>query len=162
MEHFKSRRTKILLAALVGTAIIPVAFAFSTSSIFGDSTAVFGPLSCPGCRGQTPIPDVATDAFLRKYTLDTNRERFGTHKEAIRAGAKIIVCNASYCTTYQLTESNDWNAINQETIKIPPSQPSRGGGGGGGGGRGSPIGSPAPGSGGGGDIKCPRCTVTVG
>lgn len=127
--------TKIIIAALLVTTVmatIPIALAVWP---FGDATTVFGPEHCDACKGQRPIPDAATQAFLMQYTKITNKERLGLPMDSIQPGSKVIVCNATHCTTYQMTDSYDWNGSTQEPITTPGG----GGGGDGGGGGGGPI-----------------------
>lgn len=83
---------------------------------FGGSSSVFGPVSCSECRGHVPVPDSATRAFLIRYTQITQQSRRGTFKESIQPGSKVIVCNASHCVTYQMTDSLDWNGTSLEPI----------------------------------------------
>lgn len=142
---------KLIIVALLittGLATIPIALAVWP---FGKATTVFGPEHCDACKGQRPIPDAATQAFLMQYTKVTNKERLGSPMDSIQPGSKVIVCNATHCTTYEMTDSYDWNGSTQEPITTP-------GGGGGVGGGGAPIGSGCFGNcgGGGGGI------VTVG
>lgn len=156
-------KVKILIAtAAIVAASVALPFAHATWPI-GNASSVFGPASCTQCRGQTPLPDTATRAFLTRYTQVTNKNNSGTFKESIQPGSKVIVCNASHCVTYQMTDSQDWNGTSREPITTSP--PPRGGGngngggGGGGGGYTGPIsgGSYGGGGGGGGSGK-----VTVG
>lgn len=94
----------------------------------------------------------------------TNKNNSGTFKESIQPGSKVIVCNASHCVTYQMTDSQDWNGASREPITT--SHPPRGGGGngngggggGGGGGYTGPISGGSHGGGGGGGSG----KVTVG
>lgn len=154
-------RTKIIIAAIVvlaAFAALPFAHAIWP---FGNPSTVFGPASCTPCRGQTPLPDTATRAFLTRYTQVTNKKNFGTINESIQPGSKVIVCNASHCVTYQMTDSQDWNGTSREPITTSP--PPRGGGngnggGGGGGGYTGPISGGSYGGGGGGGSG----KVTVG
>jgi uncharacterized membrane protein YgcG len=96
-----------------------------------------------------------------RYTQVTNKNNSGTFKESIQPGSKVIVCNASHCVTYQMTDSQDWNGTSREPITTSP--PPRGGGGngnggGGGGGYTGPISGGSHGGGGGGGSG----KVTVG
>lgn len=129
MNFFRSKKFLVVLIALIGLSTIPLLYSLT---ILGPSTAVFGPVKCDACQGQRPEPDVATKAFLLKYMQITNRERRGSHLEQIQIGAKVIVCNASHCTTYQMTDSKDWNGTTQEAITKSPRS---GGGAGEGGGK---------------------------
>ncbi|WP_447782347.1 hypothetical protein [Stenotrophomonas riyadhensis] len=117
MNIFRRKRFLVVLIALIGISTIPLLYSLT---ILGPSTAVFGPVKCDACKGQRPEPDVATKAFLLKYMQVTNRERRGSHLEQIQIGAKVIVCNASHCTTYQMTDSKDWNGTTQEAITRSP------------------------------------------
>ena len=119
----------VMLATIVVLgAMLPLAFA---NWPFGWSSNVYGPVSCSDCGGQTPIPDVATKAFLVRYTQVTNKKNHGTFEHSIQPGSKIIVCTRSYCVTYQMTDSRDWNGTSRESITSPP--PAAGGTGSGGG-----------------------------
>jgi uncharacterized membrane protein YgcG len=157
-------KTKILIAAIaVLAAFVALPFAHATWP-FGNASSVFGPASCTQCRGQIPLPDTATRAFLTRYTQVTNKNNFGSYQEYIQPGSKVIVCNASHCVTYQMTDSRDWNGTSREPITTSP--PARGGGGngngngggGGGGGYTGPISGGSHGGGGGGGSG----KVTVG
>ncbi|EPG2418316.1 MULTISPECIES: hypothetical protein [Stenotrophomonas] len=117
MNFVRSKKFLVVLIALIGLSAIPLLYSLT---ILGPSIAVFGPVNCDACKGQRPEPDVATKAFLLKYMQITNRERKGTHLEPIQTGAKVIVCNGSHCTTYQMTDSNDWNGTTQEAITQSP------------------------------------------
>lgn len=159
----KSRILFLTAAVVVAVAVLPFAHA---SWPFGHASSIFGPASCTACRGQMPIPDAATRAFLTRYTEVTNKERFGTHLDSIQPGSKVIVCNASHCITYQMTDSQDWNGTSREAITDSP--PSRGGGGngnkrgGGGGDYTGPISGGSYGGGGGGGGSGRSGSVTVG
>lgn len=160
-RQLRKMKVKILVATAAIVAVgVALPFAHATWPI-GNASSVFGPASCTQCRGQTPLPDTATRAFLTNYTQVTNKNNSGTFKESIQPGSKVIVCNGSHCVTYQMTDSYDWNGTSREAIKTSP--PSRGGGNGNGGGsRGGgstgPISGGSYGGGGGGRSG----SVTVG
>jgi hypothetical protein len=63
-------------------------------------------------------------------------------------GDKIIIRNGEVCTTYQMTDSKDWNAIDRKSITgvRPGGGNGTGGGGSGGGGYTGPIGGGDTGS----------------
>ncbi len=87
------------------------------------------------------------------------QEKFGTFNESIQPGSKVIVCNASHCVTYQMTDSQDWNGTSREPITTSlPRGGGNGNGGGGGGGYTGPISGGSYGGGGGGGSG----KVTVG
>jgi uncharacterized membrane protein YgcG len=94
-------------------ATIPVA-AFATWS-FSD-TKTFGPLRCEVCQVQAQIADVATQAFLREYVNANSYQAYGKTFYRQNPGDTIIVCNATVCTTYVMTDSRDWNGIERRPI----------------------------------------------
>lgn len=155
----KSKLLFVVATTVAVGAALPFAHAIWPS---GGSSAVFGPVSCSECRGQIRVPDSATRAFLMRYTQVTNQNNRGTFKESIQPGSKVIVCNASNCVTYQMTDSFDWNGTSSEPIPGPaPATGSNGSGIGQGGGSrgGAPVGGGCHGNCGGGGGSG---TVTVG
>lgn len=129
MQAMISKKWLIATSLVVAIAALPMAYAIWP---FDPAPTVFGPVNCSTCQLQARIPDNATKAFLNRYRDVTNEQRKGGFEFSIQAGSKVIVCNATHCATYELTDSNDWNGTNQEPITRPPS--SRGGAGGGSGG----------------------------
>ncbi|WP_143584185.1 hypothetical protein PWP89_08885 [Stenotrophomonas rhizophila] len=140
------KRWKIAVLA-VSVCLIPVAVAAWS---IGSGTSTFGPLHCNTCWGQGPIPDVATDAFLRHYVNANAYQAYGKTFYKQNPGDKIIICNGEVCTTYQMTDSRDWNAIDRKSITgaRPGGGNGTGGGGSGAGGYTGPIGGGSYGGGG--------------
>lgn len=135
-----SKRWLTATLGAVAIAALPVAYAIWP---FDPAPTVFGPVNCNACQLQARIPEEATKTFLNTYRDATNKQRRGSFEYSIQPGSKVIVCNASHCATYELTDSYDWNGTNQEPITRPPSR----GGGGGGGGRGGGTSGASPGAG---------------
>jgi len=94
---------------------------------------------------------MSTRAFIRKFVDDNAYQVYGKTFYKQNPGDKIIVCNGEVCTTYQMTDSRDWNGIHREAIvgQRPGGGNGTGGGGGGGGGYSGPIGGGSYGGGGG-------------
>lgn len=103
----------------------------------------FGPIKCDSCQVAPYMPDASTLAFLTTY------EREMSSVNRLFTGDSITVCNASFCTTYTITESGDYLGSGAKD-NTPP----KGGGGGGGGGGVGTFTPPSTGGSGG--------TVTVG
>ena len=146
MKAMSSKRWLISTFLIVTIAALPVAYAIWP---FEPAPTVFGPVNCDACQLQARIPDEATKTFLNTYRAATNAQRRGSFEYSIQAGSKVIVCNASHCATYELTDSYDWNGTDQEPITRPPSRGGGGGGGSGGsgGGRGGSNRGANPGAG---------------
>lgn len=97
----------------------------------GDRT--YGPWSCSSCTVVSPMPDAGTRAYIVSRAVSRQEEySFAGYAP----GDKIVVCNATTCTTYVVTDTGDYLGIKQEPIT-----PSSGTGGGGG------SGGPPPGGG---------------
>lgn len=139
------KRWKIAVFA-VSVCAVPVAVAAWS---IGSGSGTFGPLHCNACWGQAPNPDMSTRAFIRKYVDDNAYQAYGKTFYKQNPGDKIIVCNGEVCTTYEMTDSRDWNGIHREAIvgQRPGGGSGTGGGGAGGGGYSGPIGGGSYGGG---------------
>lgn len=105
---------------------------------------LFGPLSCPACKLESPEPGVGTRTFLEAWAWDVRHTYWPPNQMYVNVNDKIMVCNGQSCVTYTLTDSGQYFGGKRES---QTSSPGTGGGGGG-----SPQGPVLPGGGGGGKI----------
>jgi len=125
----------LLLLLVSGTAL---------ATLFSDPR-IYGPFECTSCTVSTPAPDSATEAYIRTWAQWQRNNVYFAFK--FGPDDKIVVCNATHCTTYQPTNTG---FLGGERVPISPAP-----GGGGGGGTGS-------GQSGGPDDPFSQCTtVTV-
>lgn len=125
----------------------------ATHHVLSNGSKQYGPFACDACLVAPYMPDTNTAIFLA--TFERQAARGALNKFFIAVGDTITICNASYCTTYQKTDSGDY--MGQGTNS---NEPAGGGGGGGGGSSGRPgAGMGGGGSGGG---RGGTGTVTVG
>lgn len=113
-----SRKILCLLVVALSAACL----SFSAMSLIGPKdNSTYGPLKCDMCRVAIPMPDDATEVYINRW-IQIRRLVSRDPLVGIGAGGKIIVCNDVACTTYQRTNSGDWNGIKQEYIKrvVPP------------------------------------------
>lgn len=113
-------------------AIILSVFAVSALTLTGAALAAwggdrtYGPWSCASCTVASPMPDAGSKAYILSR-LRSMRQKYTFASFA--PGDKIVICNATTCTTYVVTDTGDFLGVKQEPITKAPT--SSGGGGGG-------------------------------
>lgn len=130
-------------------------FSFSAFCVLGPKdNSVYGPFRCDACTVTSPMPDPGSRAYIASWI---SSQRLARHDSffGIGSGGKIVICNASTCTTYERTDSGDWLGVRQQEITPRPEanggrgggSEGRYGGGNGGGGRGASFGGGSAGGG---------------
>lgn len=124
-------KKKILGLAIV-VAVAATGAVMADVVIGGD--AVWGPFACTTCNVSSPMPDAATRAYMDAWKQWQRDNVYFNFKYA--PGDTIVVCNATHCTTYEVTATGGY--LGKERVSItPPPLPNGGGGGTSGGGDGS-------------------------
>jgi len=137
--------------------------AWSLAAAVNGQSYRFGPVKCTKCQLGRPVPDVATQAFLKTYTAKISQPRGLAPGLPPGTGDVIIVCTSVGCVDYVMTFTGNYEGTEFRQQSTTPPE-SRGGGSGGGRGGGGGGGSTGPISGGsyGGGSGGRTGTVTVG
>ena len=118
-------------AVVLGAGIAAWSFA---KAVEGQSYR-FGPVQCTKCRLGRPVPDVATQAFLKTFTAKMSQPRGLAPGLPPGKGDVVIVCTSAGCVDYVMTFTGNYEGtvFRQQTTTAPGSG---GGGSGSGGGTG--------------------------
>lgn len=118
----------LIVASLVFIgSLSAISVARSDIIIGGDS--VYGPWTCNSCSVSVPMPDAPTRAYIDGWKQwKRDNEYFNWN---FAPGDKIVVCNATHCSTYVVTNTG---YLGESRTPISPSSGGGGGGSIGGGG----------------------------
>lgn len=121
------KRNGVIL--FIGIAALGVGIAAATNVI---PPRHFGPYYCGACLVAPHMPDPSTLAFLNEY-----RRKMAQNRDRLFTGDSISVCSRGFCTTYTITETDDFWGGGAMSNASPIGGGGRPGGGVGGGGGGS-------------------------
>lgn len=115
-----TKRKKIAIAVALVTIGVGVAAANEFTKLRD-----FGPFYCGSCMLEPVMPGRSTEAFLRDF-----RDKMRVGGNRLFVGDRITVCSRGFCSTYTITDSEDFRGSGTNGNQSPISTgaaPGRGG-----------------------------------